>query len=166
MFREWFQTWGGPPSATGPGSGNRGHKGIPGRRGGSAPGGGGVIAAISNTAYQSIQDNGGVTINMAGDQPTEGYAYSPYKDSEDVSPSRGFTREQVRAFIQKNKKRLGQPGHYIGGRVDDGKVYMDVSIIGTPTESTLKEAERLQQEGVFDLKSGETIYTSLGGGGT
>ena len=48
MFREWYQTWGGPPSATGPGSGNRGHKGIPGSRGGSLPQGASGVSAVGS----------------------------------------------------------------------------------------------------------------------
>jgi hypothetical protein len=148
----------------GPGSGNFGHKGIPGQRGGSAPRSGVAQAfgKITDAAYQSIIENDGVTINLEGAQPQKGYAYSPYKDTEIVEPASEFSIDDVRKFVHENIDKLQQPGHYIGGWVDDNKVYMDVSVVGDPSAETIATAEGQGQLAVFDLESFETIYTSLG----
>lgn len=73
-----------------------------------------------------------------------------------------FSAKDVRDFIRKNRSILDRENHYLGGWVDNGEVFLDVSVIGKPDESTLARAEESRQEAVFDLKTGKTIQTKFG----
>lgn len=118
---------------------------------------------VADEAYKNAVNNGGVTINLQGNQPAEGYAYSPYKDSETVIPKEQFTPEHVTQFMTNNADRLAQDGNHIGIWEDNGKIYLDVSQVGAPTPETLTKAEQAGQLAVFDLKNFETINTKLYG---
>lgn len=118
---------------------------------------------VADTAYKSAVENGGVTINLQGNQPSEGYAYSPFKDSEAVVPKEQFTPEHVQGFISKNFDRLQQPGNHVGIWEDNGQIYLDVSQVGAPGPETLSAAEAAGQLAVFDLQKFETINTKLYG---
>lgn len=117
---------------------------------------------IAEQVYKGVVDNGGITINLKGEVPTKGYAYSPFKDTETVIPIEKTNPEIVGQFIDKNLEKLSQPGHNIGGWIEDGKVYFDISKVGEPNPATIAEAEAANELAVFDLEKFETIYTKHG----
>lgn len=117
------------------------------------------VSPAARQAYTGTMDNGGATVGAKGQEPTEGYAYSPYKDTEHVVPKSQFTPKAVESYIQTHAEQLAQPGNHIGMWEEDGKVYMDISQVGAPTQDTYQRAIDAQQEAVYNLKTGETIYT-------
>lgn len=119
------------------------------------------VQPIDEKAYSIAAKNGGVTIDLSGESPTKGYAYSPYKDSETIVPSSKFSAKDITDFRNKFADRLNQPGNHLGIWEDQGNMYMDVSTVGTPTPETIAAAEAAGQLGVFDLEKFETIKTKL-----
>lgn len=119
---------------------------------------------MGEDVYKHVAENGGITINLAGDSPNEGYAYSPRKDTEHVIPEGEFNHQHISDYVDRFKYILAQKGNHLGIWVDDGNVYLDISKVGPPTEDTIKEAEKNKQLAVFDLSNFQTIYTRHGGG--
>lgn len=114
---------------------------------------------VALKVYQLIKENGGVTISLEGKQPTEGFVYSPSKETEVVIPDEEFTLKAVDDFKNKNAGLLNQDGNHIGGWQDGGRTYIDVSRVGEPSAKTLDAAQRANQLGVYDLRTSSTIIT-------
>ena len=117
------------------------------------------LGDVALKAYQLTKGNGGVTISLEGKQPTDGFVYSPSKETEFVMSNEGFTAEAVDDFKNKNAELLKQDGNYVGVWQDGGKTYIDVSRVGEPSAKTLDAAQRANQLGVFDLRTFSTIIT-------
>lgn len=107
---------------------------------------------------------GGFTLHdHVGDGPTEGYMVSLYKDSEFSKPMTELTPEHVRNFVAQNSEALGKPHHYLGGWLQDGKFYLDVSVHIPDINRATAQAVRNQQLGIYDLNRGRTIHTEEAG---
>ena len=118
--------------------------------------------AIEQKVITGIKENGGVTIDTNGSEPTKGYSYAPDKTTEYSVPEKDFhanPEKHISDFIEKNKDLLSQDGNHIGGWVDGGRVYLDVSKVGEPTPETIAKAQEAKQLGVYDLEHGKTITT-------
>ncbi|MHB8484098.1 MAG: hypothetical protein ACYDBV_15485, partial [Nitrospiria bacterium] len=113
--------------------------------------------SLINRAYQETVKNGGVTISLGGDQPNNGFAYSPYKGVETVIPKTTFTTQDISSFIDHNYQLLSRPGNHIGIWEDNGSVYLDVSQVGAPTADTLVKAQNANQLSAFDLGNFQEI---------
>lgn len=120
------------------------------------------LQPVLDEAYKQTIKNGGVTISLEGNKPTEGYAYSPYKDSETVYEKESFTEDNIGEFVDKFFDRLSEEGNHLGIWEDGGKIYIDISQVGEATEETISKAEKAGQLAVFDLKNFSTVYTKLG----
>lgn len=120
------------------------------------------LQPVLDEAYKQTIKNGGVTISLEGNKPTEGYAYSPYKDSETVYEKESFTEDNISEFVDKFFDRLSEEGNHLGIWEDGGKIYIDISQVGEATEETISKAEQAGQLAVFDLKNFSTVYTKLG----
>lgn len=112
---------------------------------------------IADIAYQKTKENGGVTINIKGDIPTDGYAYAPLKETEQVIPVEQFSPQHVNSFRELNKAALEDPRNHVGVWVDGGRVYLDVSRVGSRSRETITEAQGANQLAVYDLGEGRTI---------
>jgi len=103
---------------------------------------------------------GGSTLSLKGEPPTERFGLSPYKHREQVADPKEVDRAKVANYVHQNQDALHTPGHYIGSWTDPetNKHYLDVSV-GVPTKD---EAERLARENnqvaYYDSKEGKTIY--------
>jgi hypothetical protein len=117
---------------------------------------------VTDQAYKDTVANGGVTIDLGGNKPTEGYAYSPFKDTETIVPKAEFQPNHIDNFVDLNYNKLKESGNHLGIWEEDGKIYMDVSQVGPANDATITKAESQGQLAVFDLKSFETKYTKLG----
>jgi hypothetical protein len=117
---------------------------------------------VADEAYKATLASGGVTINLEGNKPSDGYAYSPYKDSETIFDKVSFKENNIAEFIDKFSDRLLEQGNHLGIWEDGGKIYIDISQVGDPNEVTISKAEQAGQLAVFDLKNFATIYTKLG----
>lgn len=110
-------------------------------------------------AYKQTVKDGGVTINLEGKQPKEGFAYAPNKDTEVAVPSAEFSQQHVQDFATQHLAELQKPGNHLGIWEDNGQIYMDISRVGAPSPATLKAAQDANQLAVFDLKNFEEVPT-------
>lgn len=111
------------------------------------------LFGVADTAYESVIKNGGVTINLAGNVPTRGFAYAPFKGTEYVKPVKEFTEADIIKFFDKNYDKISKKGKYLGGWVSEGNVYLDISEVGEASAKTLEKAQRGKQLAVFDLEN-------------
>jgi hypothetical protein len=118
-------------------------------------------ADIAQHAYQRVLDDGGVTINLQGHEPQEGYAYSPYPELERILPSQLLNPQAVHSYLRDREDALAQPGHHLGlwHDQDTGNVFMDVSVVGPAHEDTVSEASKAKQKAVWDIKNQIEIPT-------
>ena len=145
--------------ATGPGSA------------GSSNGGKASSPKKVNDLARKIREDGGFTYNPMNDSaPTTGFAVSPFKELEmvvdvqkpegmDVAKYRENIRPKLREYIQKNIELLGREGAHLGGWYDkdNGKVYIDISLVRDSIEDAMKIAKDNDQEAIFNLETFETI---------
>lgn len=152
------------------------HYGLPGQRGGSAP---------RQTKYEDelpklrqqwddadehllhkvIAEFGFTYHPLDGTSPTAGFALSPYRDRERILDVKTLTADDLEQYLIDNEDIWSRPDHYFGAwyNTEDGKVYLDVSIV----VSEPAEAERLsakhKQEAYYDIEKGETVYVRARG---
>lgn len=111
----------------------------------------------------NVMKNGGFTYRAISKlQPTKGFVVSTTKNLEQVVSSGEITPKHLQDYVDKNRDVLAQPNAHLGAWVDGGKVYLDVSRVFTDKNEALKLAEEHQQEGIYDLGNGKTIYTKWG----
>lgn len=113
---------------------------------------------VSKKALELTKANGGATINLDGDVPTKGFAYSPFKDVETVIPKEKFGENHVDDFINKHFDKLNQDGHHLGIWEDDGKIYIDISKVNPDEQLAVADSIKNNQLGLFDLSTFETKY--------
>ena len=109
------------------------------------------IQSLEPEIYKTVRANGGVTIDLGGKQPADGFAYAFRKSSEVAVPEGDWTQAHLDRFIENHIDELNLPGNNLGVWVQDGYVYMDVSRVGSPTAETIAEAQKAHQLAVFDL---------------
>lgn len=127
---------------------------------------------LEHQAFQAVKQTGGVTIDLAGNTPTDGFAYAPLKGTEVVVPQGEFSPKHIDDFINTHAADLARPGNHLGMWTQDGNVYLDVSKVGAPTAETLAKAQGAHQLAVYDLGNGHDInlgtvdnagkYTAIG----
>lgn len=108
-------------------------------------------------AYENAKNHGGITINLAGEEPSNGYAYAPLKTTETSYALNEFKPEHIEQFIEAQYEELQKPGNNLGLWEQDGRMYIDVSRVGAPTPDTIEAAQNADQLAVFDLDSFEEI---------
>ena len=149
----------------GKGSGNFGHAGRPGKRGGSAPGKG--EKSTAKKKYGSILDHlrekGGFSYQpvLEAHAANVGFIVSPYAERSKIIPAKDITEKDLIDYVDANWDLLKDEGIYFGGWYNqkDGNMYLDISI---PIE-TLEEANALavkhKQRAFYDLLNDREIET-------
>lgn len=99
----------------GKGSGNWGHLGRPGKRGGAGTGTVGVSSNNIRKILDSANKNGGMTIDIHGNTKREGIAFAPHKDSEAIISTDKLGAVELKKFIVKNIDKLRHPDANLGG---------------------------------------------------
>lgn len=120
-----------------------------------------AFKTLSEEAYQSTLDKGGITISLqTGERPPKGYAFAPDKATEYKVPLEKFSRNDIIKYVKSHEQKLLVERAHLGTWVGkDGFAYIDVSYVGEPTEATIKMAAEAQQIAVFDLENFEEIET-------
>lgn len=110
---------------------------------------------------KKIKKDGGITINLEGVEPTEGFSYAPDKTTERVIPIDKVSGEDILKYVKDNFEQLKQSGNNVGvwSNTEDGNTYLDVSRVGKPDIDTLMEAWKSKQLSVWDLKNSLEIKT-------
>jgi hypothetical protein len=102
---------------------------------------------------------GGFTYQaVANASPKDGFMVSPYQDREYKLPADKVSPRQLREYLKRNADLLSKPDHYIGGWVDGGTAYIDVSIRSATQDAAAAIAKRHKQLAFFDLARMETVY--------
>jgi hypothetical protein len=109
---------------------------------------------------ERLQKEGGFTYNTNNNKsPKDGFMVSPYKDRERILDAKTLTGSDLAKYVADNQDVLKQAKHHFGAwkNPDDGKVYLDVSVV----TKTPREAEALsikhEQLAYFDLSKMETV---------
>lgn len=141
----------------GEGSGNWGHMGGPGKRGGSGAGTVGVSSNNIRKILDSANKNGGMTIDIHGNTKREGIAFAPHKDSEAIISTDKLGAVELKKFIVKNIDKLRHPDANLGGwkNPEDGKWYLDISHVGKYSKDTIKKAQQAEAQKPFIMSISE-----------
>jgi len=112
-------------------------------------------------AYDLTQKNGGATINLKGEIPSEGFSVATSKATERIIPQLDFGLDHLTQYARENWKALQDPNAHIGTWIDNGQVYMDVPSVFKNQVEAVKAAIKADQLGIFDLSKFETIGKDL-----
>ena len=113
--------------------------------------------AWDDAVNAEIAGGGFSFVNTPGDGPSSGYMVS-VADEAKFSLDPASNPDDVRGFMQANSNLLNQPNHYVGGWVEQGKLVMDVSINVADKDEAIRIGLENNQDGIFDLNTGQTIY--------
>lgn len=102
--------------------------------------------------------NGGFTYNpLYGATPQRGYAVALQGYGKIYEPG-AVTIDDLREYLRESGEQMKDPARYIGGWINDGKLYLDVSIV-LPTEEEARKTGRMNdQTDVYNFVSGENIF--------
>jgi hypothetical protein len=111
----------------------------------------------------SIVENGGATFNLVtGTSPTTGFVVSE-RGFEDITPIFGddVTKEilvssSVYMFIRKNGFELNDPKNFLGGWIDDGRLFLDISRVYDNEHDALRIAVDNGQEAYYHIDNDKT----------
>jgi hypothetical protein len=118
---------------------------------------------VNATALDRIKSNGSVTIDIHGNEPKNGFAFAPSKDTETKFPEKDFSPDQIKEFRQKHAAALQEPGNHIVGRNDgNGNIVLDISNVSDNLADALVKARDAKQDAIFDLGSFKEIPVSEG----
>jgi hypothetical protein len=99
-------------------------------------------------------EKGGYTINLAsGEVPQTGLMMGIYSNKDPRNlVTKKLTKNEINAFINKNKTALMRPNKFLGTWKDDGKTYLDVSQKFPPEDirKATKFGERTKQISGWD----------------
>ena len=152
----------------GKGSGNFGHAGRLGKRGGSRKGGKGVGAMVRGVkSYNPDEEmDGGFTVNINNGNSyvlgeSEGFAVGGF-GTEKIVDSKDFLNPKkrmkiLRDYYKENEKALKEKGACLGGWVPSsgdlkGKLVLDVSRVFKSEKEAAKWAVKTDQDSITDFK--------------
>lgn len=152
----------------GAGSGNFGHAGRPGKVGGSAETSGASQARgeMRKGIADRVRETGGFTINTQAEfydiGKTKGYSVGGQgterslstKDWQDAKKRNKFIVD----FLRENSSVFyGDPDHAcLGGWEDNGKIFLDVSVVYKNKRQAVRAAMKTNQDAIFDFKTGDS----------
>ncbi len=112
----------------------------------------------------SIVENGGATFNLVtGTSPTTGFVVSE-RGFEDVTPifvgdmvtKQIIVSTAVSLFIRKNGFELNDPENYLGGWIDDGSLFLDISRVYDNEHDALRIAVNNGQKAYYHIDNDKT----------
>ena len=108
---------------------------------------------------RQLKESGGFTYQLVSNQsPSDGYMVSPYKDREMVVDADRLSARTLSRYMRQNADLLTRGDHYLGGWLDEGKVYLDISVRKRRRADATALAKQHKQLAFFDLKKLETVY--------
>lgn len=100
---------------------------------------------------------GGITLNLAGEEPTARYGFAPDKSSEERISLQTVTPHDIEAYIQHHLRELSQPGKYVGAWIAEGDVWLDVTESHEDLNEAYKRAWNGNQRALYDSVAEEDI---------
>lgn len=117
-------------------------------------------------------NSGGITFNMSQGKSMAGeqaYAVSVYPNRAEVFDTNTFSIHKLKDFLKENYKLLADPKNNLGGWVDNGKVYLDISRLYTSKEKAMLAGKEFNQIAITDLSKipndFEHAFINTGGSG-
>lgn len=107
---------------------------------------------------ESLRNEGGFSVSMAGKSPRRGVMVSRTgsESTFDGVPS----ERDLEGYVRQHARALADPGRYLGGWVDDGKTYVDISDRWPEgTEAADNALNANQQLAGYDVGAGEAYDT-------
>ncbi len=112
-----------------------------------------ISQEFAQEVYDEIVKKGGITISLQGKQPKQGFSYAPSKETQFTRDSKEFTTQDILDYVDNNYESLSAPGNNFGGWLSEGNTVLDVSRVGTPSVKTIEDAQKGEQEAIFDLEA-------------
>lgn len=106
-------------------------------------------------SVELTKQNGGSTISLRGEIPTEGFSFAPSKATEISVPVDQFNEKILTDYCGMMYDRFQGEGAHIGTWDFEGKTYMDVSRVVLDEQQAVKDAIKSNQIGIYDLKAGK-----------
>jgi predicted methyltransferase len=107
-----------------------------------------------------VSKEGGFSIRIgAGVAPTKGYMVSTYKDRELIIDlkDRNQAINSIFKYLKENSSLLKKKGHFLGGWMDEGQLYLDVSRNVMSQSKAVSLAEENGQLAIWDVKNSQEI---------
>lgn len=111
----------------------------------------------------SIVENGGATFNLVtGTSPTTGFVVSEKGFELKLKLfGNAITREIlvnaiVREFIRENGFELNRPENFLGGWIDDGELFLDISRVYDNEHDALRVAVENGQKAYYHIDNDKT----------
>ena len=98
---------------------------------------------------------GGISIDLDGREPTEGYMVSVH-GSEVIVQKEEFNEDTVRNYIALFKNHIGY-GSYLGTWVDGEEVYLDVSVNFHSLSEAIKLGRENNQKAIYSLNTNKVV---------
>ena len=116
------------------------------------------IPVAGKFLFRSIQDNGGFTYQpLLQKTPKIGYAVAIFPHAEKVFDLSKFTEADIHAYLQQHREKFRNANVHVGGWVDQGKVYLDLSCVVQDREEALRLGAHHGQQAIFHLDKMENI---------
>lgn len=108
----------------------------------------------------TMAKNGGFTLHdHVGDAPTSGYMVSTHKNTEEMRPLSALRPEHIAHYVNAHSRELANPNSYLGGWLDKGNFYLDVSTHRPTLDRAAADAAQNNQLAIYDLGKGQSINT-------
>jgi hypothetical protein len=114
----------------------------------------------ATTFASKVLANGGISIDHKGHElsGSNGFAVSIYPERECKVPANEFTADDIVRFASTNHDLLSRCNAVLGIWLDDGLVYLDVSLVIASQESALSLARENHQLAIFSFETGASIF--------
>ena len=110
-----------------------------------------------------LKEEGGFTYNVvSGDSPKPGdeaFAVSYSKTTERVLDLNKMSYRDLVKYVVDHSADLSKPDHYFGGWVDQGKAYLDCSIVKKSESDAISVAQANDQLAYFSFRDMRSIDT-------
>jgi hypothetical protein len=108
--------------------------------------------------YAQTLSNGGASYSILSGElnPTQGYFVS-LPNNEFKASLAGFNPNMVQDFIYKNSEALNKENTFVGSWVDNGNVYLDVTVQVMDKRTALELGYRNGQRAIYDANLGQVI---------
>lgn len=108
---------------------------------------------------QAVINNGGATFNLnTGLTPRTGYVVSNAGTEQRVPFNPDTIQETVREYVINNAEALSDEGIFLGGWVENGDLYLDLSQVITERRLAALVGLRNGQQAIFNLDENETVF--------
>lgn len=115
---------------------------------------------FDDTDIMSKARGGGFTFHdHVGDAPAGGYMVSPSKTTEKMYPIGALKPEHIHQYVSAHAHELSNPDAYLGGWLDKGKFYLDVSRHRPTLDRAVHDAVNADQLAIYDIGKGKAVNT-------